>query len=261
MKLEVFDCNNWVRRVYEKNSSGLPLRNLYDSARENNNPCIYVFDGKGGKAQRQKVFPGYKANRPPMADAFRDTLELFKLLVQRTNKPSIEVPGWEADDVIAHIVGCQTDASPEILIHSNDADFLALLKEGRVSMTDPSTKFKEVAYSDVRLYKTLCGDNSDNIDGIPGFGHKSFLKLTPEQKMHWAIGFTDQTHMLDVDYQADLGLSKGLAEWVKVNFQLLDDYWDIVGFIPMSHELISAHTIPGVPRHHEANAILRTVFQ
>lgn len=260
MKLEVFDCNNWVRRVYEKNSTGLPLRNLFETAWHNPNPSIYIFDGIGGKDQRRKLFPDYKGGRPPMADAFRDTLELFKLLVPRSPKIMIEVPGWEADDVIAHIVDCQTDDSPEILIHSNDADFLAKLKEGRVSMTDPSKKFEGIEYQDVRLYKTLCGDGSDNIDGIPKFGDKTFRKMVDAGlKQNWYAAFAART--LDGYTGDSLGLGPGMWAWVQINFKLLLIYWDIVGFIPMDHGLIAKHTHVGQPRLAEANAILRTVFQ
>lgn len=264
LKIEIFDCNNWVRRVYEKNTTGLPLRNLFDTAWNNRNPVLYVFDGKGGKKKRQELYPEYKNNRPPMADAFHETLELFKMLVQRTNKTFIEVPGYEADDVIAHLIDQQLPHQPPILVHSNDADFLAKLKEGRVSMTDPSSKFKDIPYSEVRLYKTLCGDTSDNISGIVGFADGSYRKLTDEQKSNWRILFAvdaDETMLLDETMAGDLGLSKAQANWVKANFGLLKVFWQIVGFIPMTDELIAKHTIPGVPRLAEANAILRTVFQ
>lgn len=261
MKLHIVDANNWIRKVYEKDSTGLPLRNLFAMANDTTDPMIYVFDGKGAKAPRRAIFPDYKEGRTPAPDAFYTTLELMKLLVTKTNKLMICVPGYEADDVIAHIVGGRKPTDPPIEIRSNDADYLALLCEG-VTVTEPSTKFKDVAYRDVRLYKTLCGDGSDNISGIKGFAGGTFAKLTEEQKNTWIGLLTgyDDTLILD-DLEKELGLKKAQVIWVRENFALLKAFWQVVGFIPMTDALIALHTVVGNSSRIEAEAILGTVFQ
>jgi 5'-3' exonuclease len=260
MKLEIVDVNNWLRRVHEKDTSGLPLRNLYATARDNVNPMIYVFDGKGGKKRRQEIYPNYKANREPAPDAFYTTLELFKLLVSYTHRASICIPGWEADDVIAKIVRSRKPTDPPIEIWSNDADFLALLGEG-VTMTDPSKKFKEVKYEDVRLYKTLVGDTSDNIPGIHKFGPKSFVKMAEAGcQAKWVE--TLERGTLDGVTAEDLMLSKAQWEWVQAfwNSELLKA-WQIIGFIDVPDDVLKKHTTVGQPCRPAAEAILKTVFQ
>lgn len=264
MKLEIVDVNNVLRRRYEKDTTGLVLRNMYTAAAHNPNPVLFVFDGAGGKNRRREFYPDYKGNRPATTDEFRTQLGLFKLLVQQTNKIMIEVPGWEADDVIAYLVKLRKPTDPVFVIDSNDQDFLALLEEGKVEIADPSKKFDDIDYHDIRLHKALCGDTSDNIPGIKNFAHKSFLKLTQEQRDLWRhllAEDSDETVLLTMDVRAELGLTEGCANWVKANFPLLKTFWKIVGFFDMDEALIQKHTIVGSPSYAAANAILGTVFQ
>lgn len=257
MKLHIFDSNNWVRRVHETDYSGLALRNLFTDAYHNPDPVIYVFDGKDAKAGRRAIYPEYKANRTPAPDAFYAVMDTFKKLLAHTNKLMIEIPGYEADDVIAHLV--RSDDSLPVMIHSNDADYLALCNE-RVTMTDVSAKFKDLSRADTRLYKTLVGDPSDNIKGIAKFGPKAFEALSEDQKFAWRV-LLDKEYLLQGTNAELLGLTKSQWGWTEKNFPTLVAYWRIINFIDVPLELIATHTRSGKPDLAAANALLRSVMQ
>ena len=259
MLLEVIDANNWVRRVYEKDTSGLPLRNLFSHAFTHPVPMIYVFDGKNGKQARRKIYPEYKAGRAPADDQFYVTLELFKMLVRCTNKVSICIEGWEADDVIADMVKRRTPGM-KIKIHSNDGDFLQLVDHEEVMITDVNQKLKDIPREDIALYKTLVGDTSDNIKGIKTFGPMTFTSMVEQgAKPNWNKVFS--TRSMGEFQAADLHLTNSQWLWCRQNFALLLAYWDVVNFLPVPQELITANTHVGKPDMAQANAILKTVFQ
>jgi 5'-3' exonuclease len=259
MILEIFDVNNWCRRVYEKDSSGLALRNLFMTAYTNPNPCIYVFDGKNGKETRRKIFPEYKGGRLPADDAFYVQLELFEMLLEHTNKMRVRIHGWEADDVIAAIIKERKPDGPDIELRSNDGDFMILQNE-HVKMTDVSKKLEHIPVEHLRLYKTLCGDTSDNIDGVPTFGPKTFDKMV-------AMGCVDKWHAilegrsLGDAKKEDLHLTSGQFLFLQSKFDLMLAYWDVINFIPVPEDLLQKHIKIGTPNMAVANAILKTVFQ
>lgn len=259
MLLEIFDSNNWVRRVYEKDVSGLALRNLFTNAYHNPNPCIYVFDGKNSKQARRKLYPEYKANRKPADDQFYVTLELFKMLVLCTNKSVICVDGYEADDVIASLVR-ERPANIQMKLWSNDGDFLRICDQKNVIITDVNQQLKDVPLEHHVLYKALVGDNSDNIKGVPTFGPKSFETVMEKGLIdNWYKIFKQR----DVgQFQApELHLTNSQWLWFRQNFKTLLAYWDIINFLDVPKELRDAGTQRGNPDLAGGNAILKTVFQ
>ncbi len=259
MLIEIFDSNNFVRRVHEKDTSGLALRNLFTNAYHNVNPVIYVFDGLDGKAARRKIFPEYKSKRKKASDAFYITLELFKLLVMNTNKTMICIPGWEADDVIATMIKTGSFQGLKAQIWSNDADFLALCGEN-VTMTDVSQKLKDIPPEHIRLYKALCGDPTDDIPGIPNYGPAAFRGgMAKGAFPNWYVALEkrDLGHFT----AADLHVTDSHYLWLQGNFDKILSYWDIINFIDVPKDLIDFHTKVGTPNLAAANAILKTVMQ
>ena len=81
---------------------------------------IIAFD-VSRKTFRTEVFPEYKANRAATPDEFRSQLSYISELVNAFQIPSFEVPGFEADDVIASIVE-KSPTCAEILICTGDRD-------------------------------------------------------------------------------------------------------------------------------------------
>jgi len=166
--LHIYDANNHIRRAFERGDSVTDLINLAPTE-----VSIWVFDGIGAKKPRLALYPEYKAKRNVQGaidNGFFDFLRAIEtdLLKHCKNTFVMKQPCMEADDVIAALVE-QYRASQQILIHSNDADFQALVNEN-VSVSDRSKKLAHVEPHDIRLYKTLVGDASDNIGGIEGFG-------------------------------------------------------------------------------------------
>jgi 5'-3' exonuclease len=101
----------------------------------------------------------------------------------------INVDNNEADDLIAYY--CQISENEQKTIFSGDKDLTQLISD-KVSVYYPRTKetyhlgskikcdFYEFPHENIRTYKILSGDKSDNIDGIYGLGEKTLIKFFPE---------------------------------------------------------------------------------
>lgn len=267
MTIQIYDASWVIRKRYEVDASGLAMRNLFDDAYHGKEPQIWVFDGKNAKQARRDVFPGYKIKRKPGSDEFYQTLDAFKELLKYTNKVRVEVPGHEGDDCIAHLV--RSSPNTKIHLQANDGDYHVLCNE-YVTMSHPA--LPKISNADARLYKTLVGDGSDDIPGLARFGEGGgvrgggFLELTEEQKANWSnfffYNFYDQEAEPLAWYSAEtLGLSNALYATFRKDWRLLCAYWRIVGFLPMSEELVAAHTTVGTPNYNAANIILKAMMQ
>lgn len=253
--LNIFDGNNYARVEFEVDPTGLPLRRLFSKAYFEQQAGIYVFDGAGHKALRLAQYPEYKSKRKPAPDNFRIMLGFYKELLRHTNKVVVEVPGYEADDVIATLV--RANPTIPITIHSTDRDFCALETD---LVKIPEANLKGVERQDVRLYKTLCGDTSDSISGIRLFGDKAWALLEPQHKAYWQAVLKNRTlEMADHD---QLGLTRELfRNWLAQNHKLVQTFWDIVGFYDVPKEIISKHTSVGVSNYPLAESKLKDLLQ
>lgn len=249
--MKIIDANNWVRNQYEVDSSGLALRNLFNDAYYDPEPQIWVFDGFNSREKRREFYPEYKAKRTPATDAFYEVLKIFKDLIRLTSKVSIEVPGYEADDVIATLI--RSNPMQKFHIFSTDRDF-AVFHNEYVTQNRPG--LEKVDPTEVRLFKTLVGDPSDNIPGVKGFGKKAFADLQDWQKGNWVTYLNGG----EVDLRL-LGMSQSAVGWVEKNMELLRGFWRIVDFLEVPHDLMTKHTRVGVPNLGEANRILKELFQ
>lgn len=176
---------------------------------------IMTFDGKGGSSKRKKIFEGYKADRgknrfrvnrqyPEMMNEEDEQLSMkrqFLWLVDILHHLPIQTmvyDGIEADDVIAYI---KTQlATDEVVIVSTDKDFLQLVDE-KTKIYSPTKKklydrqmvFDEYGIwpQNLLLFRTLDGDNSDNIPGVKGCGLKTVLKRFPQLSEDRLITFDE----------------------------------------------------------------------
>ena len=169
--------------------------------------CIVTFDGKGGSKSRKKVYEGYKAGRENRK--FRVNRQYMEFLDEEEEQLSMRqqfvwlndvldylpvqtmiYDGIEADDTIAYLTKhTQQDLDGEVVIVSTDKDFLQLVSD-KVSVFSPTKKKmynRQVVFDEfgiwpenLLLYRTLDGDESDNIPGIRGCGVKTVLKRFPE---------------------------------------------------------------------------------
>ena len=153
---------------------------------ENRCDHIAVIFDAGRKSFRNDLYADYKAHRP---EAPEDLVPQFALVREATrafNVPAIELPGYEADDLIASYAVCARNAGAEVTIISSDKDLMQLIGPG-ISMYDP-LKNRPIGEAEVREkfgvgpdkvveVLALIGDTSDNVPGVPGIGPKTAAEL------------------------------------------------------------------------------------
>lgn len=254
--LRIYDGNNYYRRELENDWTGLTPRRVYTRMQAITDPVIWVWDGFQSNQRRRDIYPGYKLRRvKPGGDIF----EGFKFLQQvlaHSNVIQIEVPYYEADDVVATLVRKFAPTTP-VSVYSADFDFLQLSAEfpSRVFCgCTPKSTDVVVKPEHVRLYKVTVGDPSDNIPGIPGFGTVSWTKNDPiklSKAIHrWmSNGAYDEHH--------DLHLYARSINWLRDNIPTLIDFWSIIGFYDVPSDVIEQHTQVGDRNSVAADALLR----
>ncbi len=147
-----------------------------------------IFDA-GRKTFRNDIYADYKANRPPPPE---DLIPQFPLVLEATeafNVPAIEMPGFEADDLIATYARQAREAGDQVTIMSSDKDLMQLVTE-RVTMLDPIHNRRIGAEEVVEKFgvgpgmvvevQALAGDSVDNVPGVPGIGVKTAAQLINE---------------------------------------------------------------------------------
>ena len=172
------------------------LNTLRKFLEENNyNKVVVFWDSETGSSQRRIIYPKYKLNRKQKnEDDFKEQSFItqknrVKQYLEEMFVRQLEVEQSEADDLIAYY--CQISEDEDKTIFSSDRDLTQLISE-RVTIYSPQQKryYKngdgikiyesEIPHYNVKTYKILTGDSSDNIDGIFYLGEKTFLKLFPE---------------------------------------------------------------------------------
>lgn len=147
-----------------------------------------IFDASG-HTFRNEIYDLYKANR---GETPEDLIPQFPLTREATiafGSPSIEMTGYEADDLIATYARIADEAGARCTIISSDKDLMQLVTEN-VIMRDPM-KNKDIGIQEViekfgvepaRVIdvQALAGDSVDNIPGVPGIGVKTAVLLLNE---------------------------------------------------------------------------------
>jgi 5'-3' exonuclease len=172
------------------------LNTLRKFLEENNyNKVVVFWDSETGSSQRRIIYPKYKLNRKQKSEedfkeqSFLNQKQRVKQYLEEMFVRQLEVEQSEADDLIAYY--CQISEDEDKTIFSSDRDLTQLISE-KVTIYSPQQKryYKngdgikiyesEIPHYNVKTYKILTGDSSDNIDGIFYLGEKTFLKLFPE---------------------------------------------------------------------------------
>jgi len=173
------------------------------------NKVIFVWDGENGGIYRHNLDLSYKSNRTNKewynkielteSQIIREQEKDESLLKQKIRIKSyaeelfirqIEVDKIEADDLIAQYC-LNYHNKEEIFLFTNDRDFLQLLEYNITilfgNVSEPITKgsfFMKFGYhySNALPIKIICGDTSDNIEGIKGISEKTLFKYFPNLK-------------------------------------------------------------------------------
>ncbi|MBR2774494.1 MAG: DNA polymerase I [Selenomonadaceae bacterium] len=139
------------------------------------------------KTFRNKIFPDYKANRPPMPEELAAQLPLIRELVEVLGLKICVAEGYEADDIIGTLA-TQACKYFRVEILTGDRDALQLInqstqvllnKNANVEPYDEKKFIAEYSFAPALLvdYKSLRGDPSDNIPGVKGIGQKTATSL------------------------------------------------------------------------------------
>lgn len=180
-----------------------------------------------GKTFRHEQFEEYKAQRKKMDDDLAAQIPLVKELVRTLDIPVLELKGYEADDVIGTIAQMVAGTKGyELIIVTGDMDTMQLVVDGKVQVYGLRKGVNDVVLYDeqavidkysirpdqVRDFKGLKGDQSDNIPGVPGIGDKRAVELishfeTLEAVLAYVEKFEDFT---DIPKEERYGLTKAV---------------------------------------------------
>jgi DNA polymerase I len=144
-----------------------------------------IFDS-ARKTFRNQIYSDYKANRSEAPEDLAPQFEYIRKSVNAFNLPSVELPNYEADDLIATYAEQILSKGAKVTIVSSDKDLMQLYKKN-IRIFDPmKNKFINtddiigkfgVEPSKVIDVQALAGDSSDNVPGVPGIGVKTAAEL------------------------------------------------------------------------------------
>ncbi len=199
--LVIIDAANCLYRAFFaipplRTAGGVPTNaaygfvNMVNKALREERPdhVVVVFDAPGGAPFREELYPEYKAHRDAQPEDLSAQLPAVRELVDAYRLPVFEVPGVEADDVIATLIR-QLPADWRATILSTDKDLMQLvgdrvhlldtMKDRRYGPAEVTERFG-VPPERVLDVRALVGDPSDNIPGVKGIGDKGAAKLIAE---------------------------------------------------------------------------------
>ncbi|MFO8034038.1 MAG: DNA polymerase I [Candidatus Bipolaricaulota bacterium] len=179
-------------------SGGEPIHAVYGLVRTllmalKQYPARYlavVFDSSGPTV-RHEVFPEYKATRKEMPETLASQLPRAKALLDAMGVSRLELPRYEADDVMAALVERAKEAGVSALLLTGDKDMAQLVGEGvsllrpgrrptdRLEPMDASKVVERFGVPPERMVDLLAlvGDKSDNVPGVRGVGEKGAREL------------------------------------------------------------------------------------
>jgi len=158
-------------------------------AQENPEHIAVVFD-TAKPTFRHKAFPEYKATRQKMPEDLSPQIGIVKEVVRAYNIPTIELDGYEADDIMGTLARRAENENVLTFLVSADKDFMQLVTDkitiyrpGKQGTDAEIVSFKEVkdkfgvTPDKVVDVLGLIGDTSDNVPGVPGVGEKTAIPL------------------------------------------------------------------------------------
>ncbi|MCY0887253.1 MAG: DNA polymerase I [Alicyclobacillaceae bacterium] len=147
----------------------------------------------GKKTFRHETFAEYKGTREKTPPELVEQFPMVRQLLDAFSIRYLEIPNFEADDIIGTLARQAEQAGMETLIVSGDKDLLQLVsgkvltgltKKGVTEMEvyNPQAVHDRYGLTPPQIVdlKGLMGDNSDNIPGVPGVGEKTAMKLLHE---------------------------------------------------------------------------------
>jgi DNA polymerase-1 len=201
--LYVVDGHSHIFRAYHavgylSTSRGVPTNAvlvlssmLWKLLREERPDYLAIALDPPGPTFRDALFAEYKATRAAMPDDLTRQLPYVRRLFEALRAPVVEVPGFEADDVLATLVAhALRDADLEVVLVTGDKDLLQLVGPRVRVLSVLGRTGERVVYDAARVRErwgvdpaqipdvlALMGDTIDNIPGVKGVGEKTAVKL------------------------------------------------------------------------------------
>ena len=177
-------------------SDGTPVNAVYGFCnmlmkllRDTDADHIAVIFDSARKTFRNDIYPKYKAQRPPPPEELIPQFQLCRDAVEAFNVPAVDLPGYEADDLIATYTRQAREAGADVTVVSSDKDLMQLV-EDRIVLYD-AMRNRELGLDAVHEkfgvgpdkvveVQALAGDSVDNVPGVPGIGVKTAALLITE---------------------------------------------------------------------------------
>jgi DNA polymerase-1 len=202
-KFFVFDISALIYKAYfamsnnpMKTSKGINVSTVHGVAnqvlavitKEKPDYLAIAYDTKEPTFRHVK-YPEYKAQRAEMPEELVAQIPLVKRMITAMSMPSLEMPGWEADDIIGTILEKIKGKNIHLYIVSGDKDFMQLINDQCSLYTIKKGQETEIlSYEGVKNkfnckpeqvvdVLAMMGDASDNVPGIAGVGEKTALKF------------------------------------------------------------------------------------
>ncbi len=211
MHLLLVDGSGYIFRAFHalpqltRKSDGLPvgcvkgftemLYKLMEDLKGEDAPThmAVIFD-HSSKTFRDDLYAEYKSHRPPLPEELVPQFPLTRSATKAYSIPSIEMEGWEADDIIATYARMAKAAGARVTIASSDKDLMQLVEpDGSIRLLDtipragqpplrfigPDEVFEKFGVTPDKVIdvQALCGDAVDNVPGVPGIGVKTAAEL------------------------------------------------------------------------------------
>jgi DNA polymerase-1 len=140
---------------------------------------------------RHAFLDDYKAGRQEAPDILRQQIGLVRQVVEALQIPVVELPGYEADDIIATLATQARDRGEDVIVVTGDRDVYQLVEDPHIRVLYNRRGVSDyVLYDEAGIrertgvdpreypeYAALRGDPSDNLPGVPGVGEKTAAKL------------------------------------------------------------------------------------
>lgn len=203
-KLVLIDGHSILNRAFFglpdlTNSEGLHtnavygfLNIMFKIIEEENPDYLTVAFDVSAPTFRHEMYAEYKGTRKPMADELRQQVPVIKDVLKAMGVKVMEMPGFEADDVLGTLAKKAENVGIDVSLVSGDRDLLQIASE-KIKIRIPKTKAGKTEIEDyyskdvIEKYqvdpitfielKALMGDTADNIPGVPKVGEKTATEL------------------------------------------------------------------------------------
>ena len=203
-KILLIDGNGLIFRAYfatatrmSMNNQGVPTNAIYlfssilmKLLEKRDFDDIMVALDSPGKKFRHKEYQNYKANRKEVPLELKLQFEPIKEFLNICNIKTIEIEGYEADDIIGTITSHAKEHNVKIEVYTGDKDLLQLINDNTIVNMMHKGLSEVEAFDEAHLkevygirplqiidVKSLMGDTSDNIPGVKGVGEKTAYDL------------------------------------------------------------------------------------